>query len=367
MATTLGDFKIAAVAAGFTLGFGFLTVWTAIKQTMRARTPWQSAYIWMIWGEIAANMGIGILGWLFLEGIIPPGIPILFGLLFFWVFEIQLLMQIIINRVYVVAENRTLVIRVKWITAAVITVINVMVFCIWIPAHLVPPPSENFTIANKYWDPASKVLICLIDAALNVWFVRITRQRLVRYHGLEKYAALVRFNSYLMVVSVGMDVMLIGLMFLKNQLVYVQFHPVTYMIKLNIEMSMASLITKLARQTIEPDFHESLASNTYVETSGQRSNVATASGGGARRGSTLANSIQLMKREQNKDSQSAYKQKGSIHTTTDIFVHREEVEAKTDKTGRGNRASLRAAESKTGWDDDLEPLRGESPDVSSMK
>jgi hypothetical protein len=36
-------------------------------------------------------------------------------------------------------------------------------------------------------------------------------------------------------------------MFLKNQVVFVQFHPVVYMVKLNIEMSMASLIVRLAR------------------------------------------------------------------------------------------------------------------------
>src|SRR6266498_2349711 len=41
-------------------------------------------------------------------------------------------------------------------------------------------------------------------------------------------------------------------MSLKNQLVYIQFHPVAYMIKLNIEMSMAALITKLARGSINP-------------------------------------------------------------------------------------------------------------------
>ena len=40
-------------------------------------------------------------------------------------------------------------------------------------------------------------------------------------------------------------------MSLKNQVVYIQFHPVAYMVKLNIELSMASLITKLARGTIE--------------------------------------------------------------------------------------------------------------------
>lgn len=41
--------------------------------------------------------------------------------------------------------------------------------------------------------------------------------------------------------------MLIGLMSLPNQDVYIQFHPVTYMVKLNIEMTMADLIMKLAK------------------------------------------------------------------------------------------------------------------------
>lgn len=53
-------------------------------------------------------------------------------------------MQIIINRIYVVAENRQLVVKVKWGTALVITLINIMVFNVWIPAHLVPPASETY-------------------------------------------------------------------------------------------------------------------------------------------------------------------------------------------------------------------------------
>ena len=64
------DLQIAGLAAGFTLGFGFLTVWEAIKQTQRNRNPLRSVYIYMIWGEIVANLLIGILGWLFLNGII---------------------------------------------------------------------------------------------------------------------------------------------------------------------------------------------------------------------------------------------------------------------------------------------------------
>ena len=44
-------------------------------------------------------------------------------------------------------------------------------------------------------------------------------------------------------------------MWLPNQVVYIQFHPVTYMVKLNIELSMASLITKLAYSGRHGDFY----------------------------------------------------------------------------------------------------------------
>lgn len=42
-------------------------------------------------------------------------------------------------------------------------------------------------------------------------------------------------------------------MSLPNPIVFVQFHPVTYMVKLNIEMSMATLITKVAKGSGESD------------------------------------------------------------------------------------------------------------------
>jgi hypothetical protein len=40
--------------------------------------------------------------------------------------------------------------------------------------------------------------------------------------------------------------MIIGMMFFHNQLVFMSFHPVAYTVKLNIELSMASLIRKIA-------------------------------------------------------------------------------------------------------------------------
>jgi hypothetical protein len=72
MATTKSDLQLSALAAGFTIGFGFLTVWEAIKQTIRNKNPLRSTYIYMLWGEIVANVVIGILGWVFLDGYIGP-------------------------------------------------------------------------------------------------------------------------------------------------------------------------------------------------------------------------------------------------------------------------------------------------------
>ncbi|KAI1493372.1 hypothetical protein F5X96DRAFT_622219 [Biscogniauxia mediterranea] len=255
------DYQLASVAFGFTLGFGFLTVWEALKQTRRSRNPRRNVFIYMIWGEIVANLAIAIVGWLFLDGVIGATVPVLFVILALWVFEIQLLMQIIINRIAVIAERPETISRIKWGTVAIISVINIMVFIIWIPAHLTPPPIHSLVTVNKYWDPMSKVLILLVDAGLNWNFLRGVNQRLVKEHGLVKYKPLVSFNAKLMVVSVAMDAMLIGLMWLPNEVVYIQFHPVAYMVKLNIEMSMASLILKLARSSYGESYHHSLSSS----------------------------------------------------------------------------------------------------------
>lgn len=224
MSASVQDYQLAALAAGFTLGFGFLTVWEAAKQTRRNRNPLRSVYIYMLWGEIVVNILIGIVGWLFLNGVLGPSfvicvfhheinvsnntprVPVLFFILFFWVFEIQLLMQIIINRIALIAEHRSTVRNIKWGTVVVITAINIAVFCIWIPAHTVPPVSQTFVNINNVWDKISKVLILIVDAGLNWYFLRTVKIRLVQQHGLIKYKPLVGFNTKLMMVSIGMDV-----------------------------------------------------------------------------------------------------------------------------------------------------------------
>ncbi|KAF9773631.1 hypothetical protein IL306_008534, partial [Fusarium sp. DS 682] len=158
----------------------------------------------------------------------------------------------------IIAESRQTIQRLKWGTAFAVTCINIAVFCIFIPSHMDPPVSQTFVIMNKYWDRASKILICIIDAGLNWYFLRIVQERLVKESRLTKYRPLVSFNAKLMILSVGMDILLIGLMSLPNQTVFIQFHPVVYLVKLNIEMSMASLITQLARKKMTDELYPSM-------------------------------------------------------------------------------------------------------------
>ncbi|PVH95910.1 hypothetical protein DM02DRAFT_475956, partial [Periconia macrospinosa] len=248
------DVEISALAAGFSLGFGVLTVWEAIKQTRRNRNPLRSIYLYMVWGEIAASAFLGTMCWLFLKGKVSPTVSVLFFVLVSWLIQIQFLMQIIINRIGLIAEHRRTINRIKWGTAAFITLINIAVFIIWIPAHTIPPV-PIFVKINNVWDKVEKVLVLLVDAGLNWYFLRSVK-RLVNQHHLTKYAPLVAFNAKMMVVSVTGDAVLIALMFIRNTLVYGQFHPVVYLIKLNIEMSMASLIAHVARGGINDMYPE---------------------------------------------------------------------------------------------------------------
>jgi hypothetical protein len=120
---------------------------------------------------------------------------------------------------------------------------------------------------NSIWDRVEKVLFFLIDGALNWYFVRVVKKNLV-HNGLHKYNRLVRYNQKMIVVSLLMDVMIIGAMSIPNGFVYVPrnllllhhtdghfsyaiFHPLAYLLKLNIEMAMANLIKKIAIENLQ--------------------------------------------------------------------------------------------------------------------
>ncbi|KAH8653073.1 hypothetical protein BGZ60DRAFT_496652 [Tricladium varicosporioides] len=247
LVVTLSDIKLASLAWGFTLGVGALTCWKALKQTQRiVRTKrLRSIYVWMIWGEILACLIFGIICWLHLNGNIPPSFGFYFGILTCWSLQVQFLLQIIINRVGIIEPNTRRITILKWSVAAMVTSINISVYCIWIPARMQISP-EYISINDK-WDRCEKVIYLLIDGYLNYRFISTVKENLVKM-GLEKYRSLMHVNIAIVMLSLSMDVLIIGMMSLKNTFVYCQFHPLAYIVKLHIELHLAELIASIAQR-----------------------------------------------------------------------------------------------------------------------
>lgn len=115
----------------------------------------------------------------------------------------QCILQIILNRVSILTLDRRRAKQLQLATFAAITMINISVFCIWIPAQL--QISNSYTRLNDVWDRTEKAIFATIDAGLNTYFLWVVRTKLIS-NGLTKYWALFRYNIAMVCISVSLDV-----------------------------------------------------------------------------------------------------------------------------------------------------------------
>ncbi|RYO85463.1 hypothetical protein DL766_002121 [Monosporascus sp. MC13-8B] len=268
------DMNVVSIICGVSMATAMFTATKACRQTWGVwkRTGGVNGYIVLVWIEWTVNVLMSIVTWFYLWGSISSSFWLFFFLVTLWVLETQCIMQIIINRVWLLMSNKTWWNRVKWGVALIMGLINISVYCIWIPARLQISPT--YIHVNEIWDRVEKVIFCLIDASLNLYFIYLVRSRLI-VGGLDKYTSLYRFNLVMIGVSMSLDVILIGVMSLGQGIIYVEFHPLVYLLKLHIEMNMAELIVKVARQSENRSRDGRYASaNGYSEDS-RRTRVAT--------------------------------------------------------------------------------------------
>lgn len=257
------DIKIVAIAWGFTLGFGFLTSSKALKQSRRIwkRSHKINTYVILVWTEIISSLIISIMAWLLSDNIMPmkwvfifsarPNAYVfnsfyaLFVSLVCWSLQVQALLQIIINRVGLLIIDKRKVWRLKWSVAALMTVVNISVFVIWIPAQL--QVNETFIKINYIYDRIEKAIFLFVDLCLNIHFLWLVRSELISA-GMTKYMQLFKFNASIIFISISMDILIISMMELKNPWIYTQFQALAYIVKLNIELTMASTIAKVAKK-----------------------------------------------------------------------------------------------------------------------
>ncbi|KAF1992961.1 hypothetical protein P154DRAFT_504205 [Amniculicola lignicola CBS 123094] len=240
---TVADIIIASIVFGCTIICVLVALYLGYGQTKGSRSPIRSIYVWLIWLELLASFLMGLECYLHLLKYIKPSFAFYMSILFWWCIQVQLLLQIIINRIRIIVPDRR---RSRYImigTAVIVTLINISVFNIWIPSRL--QTSHRYKIINDVWDRIEKVIYLFIDALLNWYFLKVVKANLIN-NGLQKYNKLLRFNQRIIVISLLMDVMIIGAMSIPNSFVYIQFHPLAYLVKLNIEMTMANLIKRIA-------------------------------------------------------------------------------------------------------------------------
>ncbi|KAL2754917.1 hypothetical protein ACRALDRAFT_2092163, partial [Sodiomyces alcalophilus JCM 7366] len=242
------DMNTSSIFWGLSLGIALFTAGKAGKQTIRSwtRSRRLTAYIFMIWAVWWSSMVLGVLAWTFQRQYVPPSFGFYFCVALFWSLQIQFLLQIIINRLGLLLVVRGRATRLKWIVFLIILAINISVFIIWMPARL--QINETWYRLNEIWDRCEKAIFALVDGFLNFYFIHLVRSHLIK-NGLTKYYRLYYTNLVLIFVSLSLDVVLIGLMSLSSSLVYLSFHPVCYLLKLQIEMEMAELIRKLVKSS----------------------------------------------------------------------------------------------------------------------
>ncbi|KAI0423733.1 hypothetical protein F5Y09DRAFT_336349 [Xylaria sp. FL1042] len=241
---TESDLVVASIVWGFSLAVSFFTASKARKQTWRSwkRTKQFSTYIILVWAELIVSTAFGIIAWLFLYNVIEPSFQYFFFIITLWVFQIQCIMQILINRIGLITRDQRKINRIKWGVAGILFLINISVYVIWIPARLQISPT--WIHINDIWDRLEKVIFAIIDFSLSAYFAYLVRSKLIA-NGLVKYNRLFRYNVAMILFSLSLDIILIVVLPLGNGLVYLSFHPLVYLLKLYIELNLTDLLAKI--------------------------------------------------------------------------------------------------------------------------
>ncbi|KAE9379565.1 hypothetical protein N431DRAFT_553735 [Stipitochalara longipes BDJ] len=240
--------ELYSIFFGLFIGLFVLTLSKVVQQT---RSIWKrthsltNIYLYMIWTETIVNLIFSITVYLYLCEVIPLSLPYLFGSVLLWAIQTQLLSQIIANRISLIMVSKRKSRLLKLSLFVLIGIVNISVCCIWVLAH-VPEASPTMVALNEIWERLEKSFFLIIDCGLNLYFLYLVRFRLIA-DGLTKYWRLFYFNAAILLVSLSMDILLLGMLSLPNPFDYVQFAPVAYIVKLHIELTMAVLISKVVR------------------------------------------------------------------------------------------------------------------------
>ncbi|KXS22239.1 hypothetical protein M427DRAFT_486108 [Gonapodya prolifera JEL478] len=172
-------------------------------------------------------------------GLIPFSYPSLYAILVGWTLYTQTLYHIILNRTSLMWRDRDQTRRMSVCLHIAIGVINVVVLVFWPAAQL---GTCAFAVRfNDVFDKLEKVLLALLDAALNISFVYTFRKFTMALED-PAYQRAIKLSAILAIAGLGCDALILGLMFGNDPFIYTFAHVIAYPIKLLLELEMADLI-----------------------------------------------------------------------------------------------------------------------------
>ncbi|KAJ4309601.1 hypothetical protein N0V84_011414 [Fusarium piperis] len=343
------DMNTASIFWGFSLGVAVFSAGKAGKQSWRAwkRARRITAYVVMVWAVWFSSMVLGALAWGFQRQYIDPSFGFYFCVALFWALQVQFLLQIIINRLGLLMVVPGRATQLKWLVFGIILAVNISVFIIWMPARL--QINDTWIYLNEIWDRCEKVIFALVDGLLNGYFIYLVRSRLIE-NGLTKYTPLYRVNLVLIFLSLSLDVVLVGLMSMKSSLVYLSFHPVCYLLKLQIEMKMAELITKIVRSSgrhgSDDIYYRQSSTRDKSKTAGGTAKVKFPNGlSGAQGTFRQGNTTQIEAGEQDRDIEMEIRDRatdgGIIKTTHTTVASSPVIDTREDDDSQSRTSSTR--------------------------
>ncbi|KAK5661603.1 hypothetical protein OQA88_9703 [Cercophora sp. LCS_1] len=250
--TSPDEIVLADIVLGFFLACTSFAFAKAMSQTA---TRWQrvkkfTAYLVMVWVDWAATIIHSVIGWCVGHGTcsMEPSFWLFLSIMVVWTIEMHCLAQILVNRIALLMFDPLRARHLKIAVLVIIFILTASVTIIWIPACMEINPTWEF--ANDIWDRGEKVFFLVLDVSLNAYFIHLVRSSLIA-HGLLKYQPLYRFNIIIVALSILLDIAVIGITWLPDYWIYIQFRPLTHMIKLYIEMCNAELIGRVAQASVQ--------------------------------------------------------------------------------------------------------------------
>ncbi|KAK7756675.1 hypothetical protein SLS62_001116 [Diatrype stigma] len=250
------SFDLGAFFFGMFVGIFIFAFLKCIAQTLhiyKHKQSFVSLYLCLLWGEGVCNLVFAVTTILFLNEVIPPTHAYFATACTLWAIQVELLPQIIANRVAIIMIDQRRAKQLKWGLAGIITPVCGVVLYVWTVGHFPEATLEQQT-RNFRLEICEKIFFLLVDLSLNLYFLYLVRFRLIAY-GLTKYWKLFNYNVVMVVISTTFDALLLGFINLPNPYIYVQFAPLAYISKLYIELEMANLIFKVVRSSSTGNEH----------------------------------------------------------------------------------------------------------------